>query len=256
MSPIWYALYWICVRIESLNPMNSFFRSGWLSALLEFFMPRYCKVCGRRLEPHEEHLCMACFAAMPRLEYCMDGINLAERMLIARKSLGRAASVLQYDKESNYRMILFHLKYWDHPDVGIWLAKIGARYLDGLGFFEGIDCIVPVPLSRKKRRRRGYNQCEYIASGVSQVTGLPILTHALEYGTVRTHQAGLGQYQRWSNAQGLFSVSQPEQLQGKKILIVDDVVTTGATLNALIDAIEQAVPEIEVSVFTLALASL
>jgi len=225
-------------------------------ALLEFLMPRYCKVCGRRLELQEEHLCMACFAGMPRLEYCMDRINLAERMLIARRSLVRAASVLQYDKESNYRNLMFHLKYWEHPDVGIWLARIGARYLEGLGFFEGIDCIVPVPLSRRKLRIRGYNQCEYIARGVSQITGLPILAHALEYGTVRTHQAGLGQYQRWSNARDLFSVIRPEQLQGRRILIVDDVLTTGATLSSLIDAIEQAVPEIEVSVFTLALASL
>lgn len=236
--------------------MNSLSGNGWPYALLDFFMPRYCKVCGRRLEPNEEHLCMTCFVGMPRLEYRMDSINLAERMLIARKPLSRAASVLQYDKESNYRKILFHLKYWDHPDVGTWLAKIGARYLDGMGFFQGIDCIVPVPLSSKKLRIRGYNQCEYIASGVSQVTGLPILTNVLEYGTVRIHQAGLGQYQRWSNAQDLFSVTRPELLQGKRILIVDDVITTGATLSSMIDAIEQSVPKIEVSVFTLALASL
>lgn len=229
-------------------------RPGLVRMLLEFVFPRYCKVCGRRLDPSEEELCISCYLGMPRLEYDMESINPAERMMLTQRSLVRAASVLQYSKESDYRNILFHLKYWHHPGVGQWLARIGATDLYEKGFFEGVDCIVPLPLTRRKEIKRGYNQCMHIAKGIHKVTGLPIVKNAVIREENRTKQAGLGKYQRWSNAQGLFKVSDAETLSGMHILIVDDVLTTGATLCSMIDTIEQSVSDIKVSVFTLALA--
>ncbi|MBP5645913.1 MAG: hypothetical protein J6X21_00750, partial [Bacteroidaceae bacterium] len=128
-------------------PDGQYRRPGIVRMLLEFVFPRYCKVCGRRLDPSEEELCISCYLGMPRLEYDMDSINPAERMLLTERSMVRAASVLQYSKESDYRNILFHLKYWHHPGVGQWLARIGATDLYEKGFFEGVDCIVPLPLT-------------------------------------------------------------------------------------------------------------
>lgn len=235
-------------------PDGQYRRPGIVRMLLEFVFPRYCKVCGRRLDPSEEELCISCYLGMPRLEYDMDSINPAERMLLTERSMVRAASVLQYSKESDYRNILFHLKYWHHPGVGQWLARIGATDLYEKGFFEGVDCIVPLPLTRRKEIKRGYNQCMHIAKGIHKVTGLPIVKNAVIREENRTKQAGLGKYQRWSNAQGLFKVSDAETLSGMHILIVDDVLTTGATLCSMIDTIEQSVSDIKVSVFTLALA--
>lgn len=235
-------------------PDGQYRRPGIVRMLLEFVFPRYCKVCGRRLDPSEEELCISCYLGMPRLEYDMDSINPAERMLLTERSMVRAASVLQYSKESDYRNILFHLKYWHHPGVGQWLARIGATDLYEKGFFEGVDCIVPLPLTRRKEIKRGYNQCMHIAKGIHKVTGLPIVNNAVIREENRTKQAGLGKYQRWSNAQGLFKVSDAETLSGMHILIVDDVLTTGATLCSMIDTIEQSVSDIKVSVFTLALA--
>ena len=235
-------------------PDGQYRRPGIVRMLLEFVFPRYCKVCGRRLDPSEEELCISCYLGMPRLEYDMDSINPAERMLLTERSMVRAASVLQYSKESDYRNILFHLKYWHHPGVGQWLARIGATDLYEKGFFEGVDCIVPLPLTRRKEIKRGYNQCMHIAKGVRKVTGLPILSDAVIRKVNSSKQAGLGKYQRWRNAQGLFEVADAAVLQGKHILIIDDVITTGATLLSMIDTIEAAVPDIKVSVFTLALA--
>jgi ComF family protein len=228
-------------------------RPGMARILLEFVFPRYCKVCGHRLDPSEEELCVSCFLGMPRLEYDMNGINPTERMLLTERSLVRAASVLQYSKESDYRNILFHLKYWRHPRVGVWLAKIGAQELLSKGFFDGIDCIVPMPITYWKEIKRGYNQCSFIAKGVRKATGIPVVSNTVKCVKVHSKQAGLGKYQRWNNAQDLFEVTNAAALQGKHILIVDDVATTGATLCSLIDTIEAMVPDIKVSVFTLAL---
>ena len=108
-------------------------RPGLVRLLFEFVFPHYCKVCGRRLDPTEEELCISCFLGMPRLDYDMNAINPTERMLLTERSLVRAASILHYSKESDYRNILFHLKYWHHPKVGRWLAAIGAAELKEKG---------------------------------------------------------------------------------------------------------------------------
>ncbi len=231
-----------------------FHRPGLVRMLFEFVFPSYCKVCGRRLDPSEEQLCISCYLGMPRLEYDMNLINPTERMLLAERSLVRASSMFIYDKDSEYSNILFHLKYWHHPKVGQWLAQIEAEELLKKGFFDGIDCIVPLPLTYWKEIHRGYNQCLHIAKGVRKATGLPILKKAVVRKVNRVKQAGLGKYQRLRNAQGLFKVADAESLRGKHILIIDDVITTGATLCSLIDTIEGSVQNIKVSVFTLALA--
>ena len=233
---------------------HSFNGPGLIRMLLEFVFPRYCKVCGRRLDPSEDQLCITCYLGMPRLEFSRESINRTERLLLTEKSLVRAASVLHYDKESDYRNILFHLKYWHHPKVGTWLARVGFTPLAQQGFFEGIDCIVPLPLTFWKEIKRGYNQCTYIAKGIKEVTGIPIVNNAVILEHKHSKQAGLGKYQRWNNARNLFRVVRPDLLAGKHVLIVDDVITTGATLCSLIDVMEAAVPDIRVSVFTLAIA--
>lgn len=230
-----------------------FHRPGLVRRLFEFVFPHYCKVCGRRLDPSEEQLCISCFLSLPRMEYDMSSINPTERILLAERSLVRAFSLFYYDKDSAFSNILFHLKYWHHPKVGQWMGYVGARELNEKGFFEGIDCIVPLPLTYWKELRRGYNQCVHIAKGIRKETGLPILRNAVVRKVNGTKQAGLGKYQRWRNAQGLFHVADAEVLKGKHILIIDDVITTGSTLCSMIDTIEQSVPDIKVSVFTLAL---
>ena len=233
---------------------GAYSRPGLVRILFEFVFPHYCKVCGRRLDPSEEQLCITCYLGMPRLEYDMNAINPTERMLIGQKSLVRAASMFLYDKDSDYRNIFYHLKYWRHPKVGKWLAQIGAAELMAKGFFEGVDCIVPMPITFWKEAKRGYNQCTFIAKGIRKATGLPIVDNAVKRVHEHTKQAGLGKYQRWNNAQDLFAVTNSSLLAGKHILILDDVITTGATLCSLIDVMEANIPDLKVSVFTLAVA--
>ena len=221
------------------------------NSVLDFLLPRYCKVCGRRLAAGEVHMCVPCFLGMPCLDYDMNGLSPAEKILMTERQVVRAASMMQYDKDSHYRNLLYNMKYYNKPKVGTWLAGIGARRLQSKGFFEGVDCIVPVPLSKRKQRRRGYNQCSFIARGVSGVIGLPVVENAVVRDVEKVRQAGLGKYQRWDNAEGLFRVAEPGVLAGRHILLVDDVMTTGSTLCSMIETIAAAVPDIKISVFTL-----
>lgn len=221
--------------------------------LIDFLVPRYCKTCGRRLSVGESHLCVTCMIGLPLIGYDMESLSPAEKILLSERSVVRAASMMEYEKESEYRRIIYHMKYYDRPQVGCFLARMGARRLMAKGFFQGVDFIVPVPLSKSKMRSRGYNQCSYIARGISEITGLPVNEHALARRRGNRKQAGLGVSQRWSNAEGLYHVPDPGLFSGKHILLVDDVMTTGATLCSVIESLQHAVPDVRVTVFTLAI---
>ncbi len=225
-----------------------------LKSLTEMLLPRYCKVCGRRLTIGEEHLCITCLLSMPLFKNYKGGMNRPEELLISSHTLVRAESMLVYDKESNYRKILYHLKYYGHPDVATYLSAVAASRLKNDGFFDGVDLIIPVPLSRKKFRKRGYNQCSYIAKGINKITGIEIVENAVVRTVANTQQAGKGKYQRWGNADGIFMVAKPEMLENRHLLVVDDVMTTGSTLSSILEIIEKTVPSVKLSVFTLALA--
>ena len=223
-------------------------------SVADVLLPRFCKVCGRRLAAGEKHLCAVCTIGMPVLKYRRDELSQTECRLLGEKSLVRAASFMTYDKESGYSRIMYHLKYYGHPHVGRWLAVQAARQLLGEGFFDGVDFIVPVPLAPRKLRRRGYNQCDYIASGIRDVTGLPVRDDAVARRVSNQVQAREGWLQRWSNAEGIFCVKDARIMAGRHVLIVDDILTTGATVSSLIDVMQDAAPDIRVSVFTLCLS--
>lgn len=226
---------------------------GLTDSIADVLLPRFCKVCGRRLTVGERHLCAVCTLKMPVLHYKNGEVNSTEQRLLGEKCLVRAASYMQYDKESGYRKILYHLKYYSHPDVGRYLAVMAAEELNSAGFFYGVDFILPVPLSHRKYRKRGYNQCDYIATGIAQVTGLPVRIGVVSRRVSNQVQAKKGMLQRWDNAEGIFRVDDADALEDRHVLVVDDILTTGATLSSMIEAMEQAAPSVRVSVFTLGL---
>ncbi len=226
-----------------------------LESIADVLLPRFCKVCGRRLAIGEQHLCVSCTLRLPVIQYRQGEISPTENVLLGEFAMVRAASLFRYEKESDYSHILYHLKYYGHPGVGRYLARQAASMLQREHFFDGISCIVPVPLSHRKLRKRGYNQCDYIASGLSQVTGLPIRTDIVTRTVSNQVQAKKGRLQRWRNAEGIFRVCDADSLRSyPHILIVDDVVTTGSTISSLIDTLRSSAPSLRISVFTLAIA--
>ena len=146
------------------------------------------------------------------------------------------------------------MKYSDRPEIGERMAATAAKELLERGFFEGVDIIVPLPLSRKKKSQRGYNQCDQIAIGISKVTGIAIDNKSVIRHIANATQTHKQREERWKNVENIFSVTDSPSLKGKHILLVDDVLTTGATLTSCGKAILAASPDTKISIFTLACA--
>ena len=224
----------------------------WISDLLDIIFPRRCCVCGELLSSQEQDICLNCLYALPKVEPHVSAE--IEKIFWGKIDIERAASFIYYHKGSPYNNIIHALKYKGRPWTGMLFAGMAAAELNEKGFFDGIDAIIPVPLSRKKRRKRGYNQCDYIADGISKATGIPVLKDIVERNISNETQTDKSRDERWENVKGIFTLKKPELLEGKHILLVDDILTTGATLASCASAI-QACCNCRTSIFTLGYTS-
>lgn len=227
-------------------------KNVWID-LWELFFPRCCVVCGKLLLRDEHFLCLHCLSGLPRTDMHLQKDNEIERNFWGKFPVERATSFLYYAKGGDVRQLLYELKYYGNKGIGAALGKYMATELLPSGFFEGIDCLIPVPLHPKKKRRRGYNQSERLVAGIASVTRIPVVQDALVRSQYAATQTRKGQYERWENVTGLFACEHPEHLENKHILLVDDVLTTGATIVSCADAIKN-IPGIRISVLSLALA--
>ena len=225
-----------------------------LPAIIDFLFPRHCSVCGKRLHVGEESLCTSCLMDLHLVDYA-DGRegNKLERSLWEDLPVVRAASFLVYDRENSQRQLVLDLKYHNRPKIGEHLAPIMVRKLNTTGFFDGVDVILPIPISGKRREHRGYNQSESIARGISRHTGIPVDTRSLKRRHYATSQTKLSVAQRRENIKGTFLLRHPDRLRGKHILIVDDVITSNNTILACGHALMQ-IPGISISVLSLAVS--
>lgn len=227
---------------------------GLLTDVWEFFFPRYCVVCGKRLLQGEEHFCVACLCALPRTRFRNLEDNELAKLLWGKMPIVRASAFLYYSKGGNVRELLFQLKYYGNQKIGFFLGRCMAMELVPKGFFDGIEGIIPVPLHCKKRKLRGYNQSELLAEGISSVTGIPLLRDVLRRNQYTDTQTRKSNYERWNNVMDVFECTYREHISFKHVLLVDDVLTTGATLVACADAFKE-IEGLRISVLTLAWAA-
>lgn len=221
----------------------------WISDLIDLIFPRHCCVCGEMLSRQEHDICLDCLYKLPKIEQIH--LDQIEKVFWGKFDIVNATSYIYYRKESPYNRLLHKMKYGNRPDIGRRLAMMAAEQLSKEGFFDGIDVIVPLPLSKKKKRQRGYNQCDYIAEGVSQATGIPVIMGCVVRTKANESQTHKTREERWKNVEGIFSLEKPELTEGKHILLIDDILTTGATLTNCAIAILQSC-NCNISVFTLA----
>ncbi len=225
----------------------------YLTSFLSLFFPRCCMVCGRPMAKGEECLCVCCNMKLPRTNLHKYPDNAVEQLFWGKIPIERATSYLYYRKGSDFRQILYRLKYRGEKQVGEIMGRYMAAELLSSGFFRDLDVVIPVPLHEKKKRARGYNQSEWIAMGVRAITGIPIDAEAVQRIKNTETQTRKTTFQRWENVDQIFMLRHPERFEGKHILIMDDVLTTGATALACAAAFEK-VRGIRISVLTLALA--
>lgn len=213
---------------------------GWrrlIDGLAWMLYPRVCAVCGRPLMRGESDVCISCLALMPWVESSDSGrCPDVERLLLGSRLAERAASMFHYHRASPYAEILKDAKYRNSPHAVACLARIFTRRLMCRGFFDGVDIVVPVPLHKAKRARRGYNQSLFIAKGVEAVTGIRAVEalKAVRPHATQTHRTTTD---RHANVEGVFEVCR--SVEGKCVLLVDDVMTTGSTVVACCDALRR-----------------
>lgn len=225
----------------------------WVADLWSLIYPRVCEVCGASLAHGEELMCLQCRADMPLCDFHRDPFNHMHQRLAGHAPIERAAGYFYYYRDSGYARLIHAAKYDARPRIIRSLAADFSRQIADDGFFDGVDVVVPVPLHESKERARGYNQSRVLAESIGDVVGLPVGDNLI---AVKEHstQTRRGAYSRWLNTKNVYQVSHGEELAGKHVLVVDDVITTGATLLACCEALHRDVPDVKISVLTLAVA--
>ena len=222
------------------------------SNFIELFFPRLCIACTNPLFVHESNICDLCFYHLPRTNFEKDVNNPVAQLFWGRVNIEYATSYFFYNKGSRYQHILHQLKYQGKKEIGFEIGKIFGKEIMNSDFSQ-IQLIVPIPLHPSRLRQRGYNQAEWIAMGIAEAMGKPLENKTVARVSASSTQTKKGRYDRWTNVEGIFRTCLPEKLINKHILLVDDVVTTGATLEACASAI-LSLGNTKVSVATLAVA--
>lgn len=227
--------------------------SFW-SSLLDLISPRTCVVCGQRLSVSEETICSKCNLHLPRTGFQQDPYeNIMAKMFWGQIPIERATALFYYEPHAETANILYEMKYKNHPEIGEVMGRLMARELQMSNFFEGIDGIIPVPLAKKRQRQRGYNQSHELAKGISEITGFPIYNKVVKRTVFEGSQTSLGRWERNENVEQVFELKDASTIQGKHLLLVDDVVTTGATVIACAKELCKA-GGVRISVLSLGLA--
>lgn len=222
--------------------MNDFF---------SLIYPRICTCCGNSLWKGEDVVCTLCEYHLPKTWYHLEHDNPVSRIFWGRAPVESAASYLHFNKGNMVQLLIHHLKYKERRDVGVWLGSNYGAFLKSSPLFRSAEAIIPVPLHRKRQLSRGFNQSEQFGIGLASAMKIPLEPAALFRTGLSETQTRKTRYKRWENVSGIFEVRDPVKLSGKHLLLVDDVITTGATLEACVHAFS-SVPDVRISVATIA----
>lgn len=208
-------------------------RIGLLSRVLDVLMPRSCAICGGRLTVSEEGVCAACRLHLPYTRFHLTPEdNDMVRLFWGIIPVERGAAWYYFEPHSQAARLVYGMKYLGKAELGRTVGRTFAEELMVSGFFDGIDTIVPVPLTKSRERARGYNQSRMIAEGIAEATRLPVEQRALHRRIFEESQTRKSSRERRDNVEGVFELRSPECVMGRHVLIVDDVITTGATMMA------------------------
>jgi ComF family protein len=221
---------------------------------ISLLYPRQCLCCNQILTKQETTVCFDCLVGIPRTQFHLMEDNPVEMLFWGRIKVEHATSYFNFQKGSRYQPLLHALKYKGIHEVGTFLGRIFASEISESGFFNGIDRIVPVPLHPKKEKKRGYNQSIMIAKGMEQIVSVPVDSTTLSRNYYSETQTRKGRWERWKNVEELFVVNDKKLIENKHILLIDDVVTTGATLEACGTELLKC-DGVKISIATLAWAS-
>lgn len=226
---------------------------SYLQGFAHLCFPPSCVGCDQPLAAQEKHICTDCWYHMPYTHFHRESDNQSARQLWGQVNLVAVASFLYFNDSSRVQNILHHFKYRNVPEIGLVMGQRYGISLREIPAFAAADLIVPVPLHVRKLRKRGYNQSVFFANGLAISLEKPVLENGLVRRRRTESQTRKSRYERFKNMEELFSVTDPSAMAGKHVLLVDDVLTTGATVEACARALLE-VEGVKVSVATLARA--
>lgn len=213
---------------------------SWVASFIDLFYPNVCAACGNSLLLQEPVICMSCRLNLPETGFYKEPDNKVAQIFWGRISFVHCSSFLHYRKGNNVQKLIHQLKYKGRKDIGEYLGQLFGRRLLHVDDLSDVDIIVPVPLHPVKERKRGYNQSEFIAKGISAATGFVVDADIINRQEYDESQTKKDRYSRWENVQGRFVLKESAKVQNKHILIVDDVITSGSTAESVAAAFENA----------------
>ncbi len=224
-----------------------------LADIAELFFPSLCITCGERLISQEKLVCFNCWQDLPVTNFHYDHENKVAQLFWGRVEIEYATSFFSYKKGSRYQQLVHFIKYKGLKELGFETGRKFGLSLKDSEKFKKVDIIVPVPLHPKKEKKRGYNQSEWIAKGIAAVLNKPVSTKNMFRRIHTSTQTRKNRFDRWQNVEGIFDIHSPNEYNEKHILLVDDVITTGSTLEACATQLLK-IPGTKVSIATLAYA--
>lgn len=214
-----------------------------------------CMICGGYAEDREHHICTKCRISIPLTNYYLEDENPIKERFSAFAPIYRASALYYYDADPMWREVIHRCKYKGQWRLAYVMGRWYGEVLQESGEYDDVDVIVPIPLHPKKILKRGYNQSFYVAKGIAKELGVRIDTRSVRRVVNNPSQTTKSGTMRWQNVEHIFKVHHPERLRHKHILIVDDVLTTGATISSCVTAISALVPDCRISIASLATPS-
>ena len=222
-------------------------------SVLHLLFPHICTGCGSDILHEESVLCMRCIDDMPETKFELHPDNPVEKIFWGRLPLAGATAQFYFTKESLMQHLMHQFKYKGNKELGMQLGKIMGEQIKKSARFEA-DALVPLPLFAAKEKRRGYNQAAILCEGMAEAMNLPVLDKIISRPRHTETQTKKGRIERWKNMEGKFILSDADAIKNMHLLLVDDVVTTGATLEACGNELLKA-ENVRLSIATLCIAS-
>jgi ComF family protein len=215
------------------------------------FFPHVCEGCGSDIVNNDSVLCAECFSSLPGTGFIKEAGNPVEKIFHGRLNVQAAASAYYFTKHSLLQRLILQLKYFNNKEIGFYLGKLLGYQAATVERFNDADVIIPLPLNARKERKRGYNQAAVIAEGLTSIWTKPVLhdtAHRVRFTETQTRKDRIA---RWQTMEGAFTTSNNELLKDKHVLLIDDIITTGATLEACGEQILK-IPGTKLSILTIA----
>ncbi|MEM9051718.1 MAG: ComF family protein [Bacteroidota bacterium] len=214
-----------------MNQAKQKYTFGWLNDLVKLFFPDTCMSCSQPLNAGEHSICIDCLIKLPRTNFHRLQRNPVSDKFRGRLRIADASAFLYFSRGNSARSLIHQLKYNGRQDIGIRLGALYAKDLINDGYNRP-DIIIPLPLHPSKQKVRGYNQCTSIAEGLNRYFQIEIGHNTIKRVSNNSTQTRKGRFERWENVERIFQVAEPSKVIGKHVMLIDDVITTGSTLEA------------------------